>query len=253
MDEQKPLIPIIRTKLHRPSVARDLVIRQALYDRLDEAGHLPLTLVSAPAGYGKSTLVSHWLETHEGPRTWLSLDEADGDLRAFLSYVVAAVQTVFPEACTETLAQLGAAGLAPLPVLAGCLNNDLDELEESLVLVLDDYHHISEPAIHELLNYLLKHPPGSLQLVVISRYDPPLSLGALRAHNSVTEIRMQDLKFTLSDTAAFLEQATGKKVSGPALVCLLETTEGWVTGLRLAAPGGETPQRRGRLPVWILW
>jgi LuxR family maltose regulon positive regulatory protein len=114
----------------------------------------------------------------------------------------------------------------PLPVLAGCLNNDLDDLEESLVLVLDDYHLINEPAVHELVNHLLKHPSGPLQLVVIARRDPPLSLGALRAHNSVTEIRMQDLTFTLAETATFLKQATGHTVSSPALACLQQSTEG---------------------------
>jgi LuxR family maltose regulon positive regulatory protein len=206
-----------------------------LYDRLDEGGHQRLTLVSAPAGYGKSTLVSHWLETREGSGAWLSLDETDGDIRVFLRYVVAAVETVFPEACAETRAQLEAEGLAPLPVLAGYLSNDLEDLEESLVLVLDDYHRISEPAVHELLNHLLKHSPGSLQLVVISRHDPPFSLGALRAHNNVTEIRMQDLKFALAETAAFLEQESGHTVSSTALARLQESTEGWVTGLRLAA------------------
>ena len=205
-----------------------------MYDRLDEGGQQSLTLVSAPAGYGKSTLVSHWLKTSEGPSAWLSFDETDGDIRTFLSYVVAAVQTVFSEACAETQVQLEALALPPLPVLVGCLGNDLDELEECLVLALDDYHYISEPAVHELVNQLLQHPPGSLQLVLISRHDPPLSLGALRAHGSVTEIRMRDLMFTLAETATFLEQTSGHTVSSPALARLQESTEGWVTGLRLA-------------------
>jgi LuxR family maltose regulon positive regulatory protein len=100
---RKPAIPIIRTKLHRPPVARDLVCRKAMHVRLEEGGHQPLTLVSAPAGYGKSTLVSHWLETRDGSSAWLSLDQTDGDLRTFLGYVVAALQTVVPEACAETL------------------------------------------------------------------------------------------------------------------------------------------------------
>ncbi len=228
-------IPIIRTKLHRPPVAKDVVCREALHDRLDERGHQPLILVSAPAGYGKSTFVSHWLETRACPSAWLTLDQTDGDLTTFLSYVVASVRTVFPEACRETLVQLEADTLAPLPILAGFLNNDFDELEKPLVLVLDDYHRIEEPAVHELVNHLLKHPPSRLQLVIISRYDPPLSLGALRAHNGVTEIRVRDLMFTLSETGTFLEQATGKKVSSSAIEHLHQSTEGWVAGLRLAA------------------
>jgi LuxR family maltose regulon positive regulatory protein len=234
MADRRQALPIIHTKLHRPPVAGDFVSRKALCDRLDDSGHQPLTLVSAPAGYGKTTLISHWLETREGPSAWLSLDEMDSDIRIFLSYIVATVQSVFPEACAETQAQLEAQELAPLPLLAGCLSNDFDDLEESLVLVLDDYHRINEPAVHELVNPLLLHPTPQLQLVVISHRDPPLSLGSLRAHNSVAEIRMQDLKFTLAETAAFLEETTGQTVSSTAIARLQQITEGWVTGLRLA-------------------
>ena len=226
--------PIIRTKLHRPPVAGDFLYREGLNALLDESSDHPLTLVSAPAGYGKSTITSHWIKTRDNPNAWLSLDGTDSDVRVFLSYVVAAVQTVFPEACTETLHLLNAEVLPPLPVIAGYLGNDLDALEESLVLVLDDYHHIDQPGVHELINHLLKHPPGLLQLVIISRWDPPLLLGALRAHNNMTEIRLRDLRFKRSETKAFLEQATGKTLSNTAITHLQQTTEGWVTGLRLA-------------------
>jgi LuxR family maltose regulon positive regulatory protein len=211
------------------------VCRDALHDRLEDEGHQPLILVAAPAGYGKSMFVSHWLESRAGAVAWLSLDETDGDLRRFLSYVVTAVQTVFPEACGETLRQLEASELAPLSILAGYLSNDFDQLEEPLVLVLDDYHRINEPVVHELVNQLLKHPPTRLQLVVISRYDPPLALGALRAHSNVSEVRMQDLRFTLTETGTFLEQATGERFSSTTLERVYQSTEGWVAGLRLAA------------------
>jgi LuxR family maltose regulon positive regulatory protein len=235
MDARKSTIPVIRTKLHRPPLPRDLVRRDALHDWLDDGGHQPLILVSAPAGYGKSVFVSQWLESRAGPSAWVSLDKTDGDLRAFLSYVVAAVHTVFPDACSGTLAQLGARVLAPLPVLAGSLINDFEELDEPIVLVLDDYHRINEPVVHELVNQLLMHPSARLQLVVISRYDPPLALGALRAHSNVTEVRMQDLRFTLAETGAFLEQATGERFSSTALERVYQSTEGWVAGLRLTA------------------
>ena len=235
MASREQAVPIIRTKLHRPPVTRDILCREALHARLDEAGQQALILVCAPAGYGKSTVVSYWLETRGGPVAWLSLDDTDSDVRTFLGYVVAAVQSVFPEACAVTQAQLEAEALAPLPVLAGCLGNDLDDLEESLVLVLDDYHCIQEPAVHELMNHLLKHPPGPLQLVVISRRDPPLSFGALRAHNTLTEIRMQDLMFTPAETTAFLEQSIGQTVGSNTLARLQEKIEGWAAGLRLAA------------------
>ncbi len=225
---------LVRTKLHQPRVARDFVSRKALYDKLDGAGPQTLILVSAPAGYGKSTLVSHWLETRDGPSAWLSIDGMDNDVRMFLRYVVEAVRTVYPEACAETVIQLEADRLSPLPVLAGHLGNDLDEIEESFVLVLDDYQCIREKSIHELLNHLLQHPP-SLNLVVISRRDPPFFLGALRAHNDLVEIRMRDLKFTLAETEAFFDQTTQQTVSSAALASLHQNIEGWVTGLRLAA------------------
>jgi LuxR family maltose regulon positive regulatory protein len=148
---------------------------------------------------------------------------------------VAAVRTVFPDACDDTLAHLEADALAPLPVLAGCLSNDFDDLEEPLVLVLDDYHRVNDPVVHDLVNFLLKHPIARLQLVVISRHDPPLSLGALRAHNQLTEVRMQDLKFTLAKTGEFLQLATGQRLSSTALENVHQSTEGWIAGLRLAA------------------
>ncbi len=114
---------------------------------------------SAPAGYGKITLLSHWLEVSELPSAWLSLDDSDSDVRVFLSYFVTAVRQVSPEACQQTYAILKAESLPPLPVLIAHLSNDLDELEVRLILVLDDYYRIREPAIHELLDGLLEHPP----------------------------------------------------------------------------------------------
>ena len=192
MTVSKYSIPIIRTKLHRPPVLGDFVYRERLNALLEESSDHPLTLVSAPAGYGKSALISHWLETRDRPNVWLSLDGMDSDVSVFLSYVVAAVQTVFPEACTETLHLLEANVLPSLPEVAGCLCNDLDVLEEPLVLVLDDYHHIGQPGAHELMDFLLKHPPRPVQLIIITRRDPPLLLGALRAHNKLSEIRVRD-------------------------------------------------------------
>jgi LuxR family maltose regulon positive regulatory protein len=230
----KHSIPIYKTKLHRPRVARDFMLREALDVLLDHSPDHPLILVSAPAGYGKSSVVSHWLETRGHLNAWLSLDEVDSEVRVFLTYLVAAVNTVFPDACAETAVQLLEETLPPLPALAGCLCNDLDALEEPFVLVLDDYHHINETAVHDLLNQLLKHPPRSLQLLVISRRDPPFLLGALRAHSKVTEVRARDLMFTHAETRAFLDQATDRTFSSAAIAHLHQTNEGWVAGLRLA-------------------
>ena len=232
---------LLRTKLHRPQVAADLVPRPRLLERLDQHRGRPLTLVSAGAGYGKTTLVSTWLEACErssapGPPTrtgWLSLDEDDNNLALFLSYFLAAVQTTFPNAGEATLALLRAATLPPTPVLARSLINELDQIEQPFILVLDDYHHIRELAVHDLLTELLRHPPRSLHLVLVSRKDPMLSLTTLRARDQVTEIRTPDLRFTKAETAAFLEQKLGVPDEEITLDALIERFEGWAAGLRL--------------------
>ncbi|MGB5400003.1 MAG: AAA family ATPase, partial [Thermoanaerobaculia bacterium] len=152
--------PILRTKLHRPTVVGDLVRRQRLNERMNLVLEKPLALVSAPAGYGKSMLVSHWAESLEVPCAWVSLNEADSDLLVFLSYLLAAVDTVAPESCLETRALVAAPNRPPLTVLASALTNELDAIDNPFVLVLDDYHRIAPSSeIHELLRLLLEHPP----------------------------------------------------------------------------------------------
>ena len=153
-----------------------------LLERLDKGRQRPLTLISAPAGYGKSVLASAWLETRDGPSAWVSLDERDNDPVGFLTYVIVAVQRVFPGADLETRSMLRAPSIPPPLVLARSLANDLDRLE-SFILVLDDYHRISDMAVHELLNELLQHPPRSLHLLITSRGDPPLDLDRMRAND----------------------------------------------------------------------
>ena len=142
--------PIIQTKLYRPPLQADFIPRPQLFEQLDGWQQRPLTLVSAPAGYGKSTLVSSWIESLDDPAAWLSLDENDNDLELFLTYFLACVQTSFPNAVDETLALIGGAELPPLRVLSNSLVNELDHLPQRLVLVLDDYHVISESKIDEL-------------------------------------------------------------------------------------------------------
>jgi len=235
MATRQQAIPIIRTKLHRPPVAVDVVCRKVLHARLGEGRRFPLSLTSAPAGYGKSTVISHWLDTCGYPSAWLSLGEADSELRAFLSYVVAAVQTVSSTACQDTLTQLQADDLPPTETLAGLLSNDLDAVGEPFILALDDYHRIRGTSVHELLNCLLEHPPRNMHLTIMCRRDPPLPLATLRARHMMTEIRMWDLQFTEEETAAFLKHAIGRSVGNSALKHLQDKTEGWAVALRLAA------------------
>ena len=234
MANEKKSIPLLRTKLHIPRVIRNHFHRKHLLDRLDQSLQRPLLLVSAPAGYGKSTLLACWLETSDIPGAWVSLDQNDNDLRVFLSYFLAAVQTLFPGAGQNTEALLNAPKLPPLTVLAHSLINELDQIDHSFILVLDDYHAINDKTVHGLIAELLQHPPAPLHLVLSSRVDPPFALARFRARSQMGEIRVRDLRFSPEETGAFLEQLTGAPVDGMVTASLEEKTEGWVTGLRLA-------------------
>ena len=227
---------LIRGKLFRPSTTRDVVHRRALLERFDANRHLPLTLVSAPAGYGKTTLVSDWLDSHPGPSAWLSLEETENDPLLLLTYVVAAVQEIFPDACDKTQALLEASEPPPTTEIVVSLMNELDDLDTDFVLALDDFHRIDNPDVHDkVLNLLLQHPPRALHLVIITRIDPPLPLGRLRAQHLLSETRVRDLEFDERETGAFLRQATGRPISDSAVARVFEQVEGWAVGLRLTA------------------
>jgi len=203
---------------------------------MDSGLEVPLTLVSAPAGYGKSVLVSHWAESSKYPCAWLSLDEGDGEVVEFLGYLVAAVRTAIPEACPETEALRRAPHPPPLKVMARCLANELDALAAPLVLALDDYHRLpASSKNHELLALLLEYPPRPLRLVLITRRDPPLPLASLRGKGHLAEVRLQDLRFTTAETSKYLETTAGLQVSPEALANLQIQTEGWAVGLQLVS------------------
>lgn len=233
MATETDTVPLIRTKLYRPRIVGDLVARPRLLQRLKERQGRPLTLVVAPAGFGKTTLVSSWLEVCDCPSAWLSLDESDDDLALFLTYLLAAIRTMFPDACQDTQAMVRAATLPPTSVIAGTLTNELEQIEVPFILVLDDYYYIENLAIHELLSLLLRHPPRALHLVLASRRDPPLPLTALRARSQLTELRASELRFNKMETAAFLEQQLGSPAEDRTVNALMEQLEGWLTGLRL--------------------
>jgi LuxR family maltose regulon positive regulatory protein len=249
MATETDTLPLIRTKLYRPRTTGDLVPRPRLVEGLEQRRDRPLTLIVAPAGYGKTTLVVSWLATCDCPSAWLSLDENDNDFKLFLSYFSAAVQTMFPDALDETSALLQAAILPPLDVLARSLINELDRIEQPFILVLDDYHVVQSMDVHHLLTELLRHPPRALHLVLTSRSDPPLPLTTLRGRGQVTEIRAHRLRFTEAETAAYLQQL-GMPAENRTVRSLLRSVEGWVTGIRLAVlasrhMGGKEPVSAG--------
>ncbi|MGB5476507.1 MAG: AAA family ATPase, partial [Thermoanaerobaculia bacterium] len=234
MDSRKSSAPLIRTKLHRPSVPFDVVGRDRLLRLMGRAVEVPLTLVSAPAGYGKSVLVAQWAEHCDHPVAWLSLDEDESDLRLFLQYLVAAVHTVADDACRATTELLQATELPPPSVLAGHLLNDFEALGQPLAIVLDDYHRIqiSSP-VHDLMGRLLEHPPSSVRLVLVTRRDPPLPFMSLLAGNQVAAVRLEELRFTGGETAEVISATADLAVSNHALSKLEQQVEGWAAGLRL--------------------
>jgi LuxR family maltose regulon positive regulatory protein len=213
-----------------------LVNRERLIKAMNRAHEVPLTLVSAPAGYGKSVLVAQWVGLLDSPVAWLSLDASDSELRAFLLYFVAAVDTVLPGACEATRDLLAAGSLAPVPTLATYLLNDLDGMDTPGAIVLDDYHTIDPLSpVQDLMFRMLEHPPRQFRFVVLTRQDPPFELPSLRAGQRINELRMRDLRFTGHETSEFLSVTADRSVSGEALTHLERDVEGWAVGLRLVS------------------
>lgn len=227
--------PLLRTKLHRPQYDTDVVVRSQLLARLDSGLHSPLVLVSAPAGFGKSTLLSAWLQQCPMRSTWLSLDADDDDFDVYLAYLIAAVRVLEPQACAETEALARLPVPAPITVLAHQLVNDLDELRQPFVLVLDDYDRIGSQVIHELMSVLVRRPPRPLRLVLAARRDPPLPLARLRAAGLLTEVRMGDLRLDPQEVSRFWRSRPGQPLDDASVETLDRVIEGWPAGLRLAS------------------
>jgi LuxR family maltose regulon positive regulatory protein len=226
---------LLQTKFYVPPVRPDLVSRPRLIERMTAGLHRKLTLLSAPAGFGKTTLVAEWLNRVERPYAWLSLDEADNDPVRFLTYLIAALQNVDEDIGRAAQNLLRAPQMPPIESLGTLLVNDITATPEPFVLVLDDYHAIHSAWIHEALEFLIVHQPPNLHLVLTTRQDPPLPLPRLRVRGQVTELCEDDLRFMPEEVAAFLNQALGLALDA-AIVTALETrTEGWVAGLQLAA------------------
>ena len=227
-------VNIIRSKLYPPPIPLDIIQRQRLLSLIGNAARSPVTIVSAPAGYGKSTLVSQWLESMQCKSTWLSLDPGDGDLTQFVCYVVAALRSCCSGCCADTAETLRSAVLPGPGAIAGVFCNDLEQFEGPVTLVLDDYHHISSSEVDEFLDTVLKHPPGNLHLIIVTRRDPALSLHALRARGALNEVRMQQLAFREDESRAFVRGSLSDAIADDDIAKLHERTEGWPAALRLA-------------------
>src|SRR5438477_6772745 len=230
--------PILATKLYIPPLRPQVVIRPRLIERLNEGLHRKLTLIAASAGFGKTTLVSEWVEGIERPgaRTaWLSLDEGDNDPARFLTYLVAALQTIAATIGEGVLGALQSPQPPPTVSILTALLNDITTIKDPFVLVLDDYHVIDAKPIDHALTFLLEHLPPQMHLVIATREDPQLPLARLRARGQLTELRATDLRFTPSEAAGFLNQGMGLNLSAEDIARLSTRTEGWIAGLQLAA------------------
>jgi len=229
---------LLQTKLYIPATRHSLVARPHLLQRLTDGLPRRLTLVSAPAGFGKTTLVARWaqsLQQSAWQLCWLSLDENDNDLVGFFTYVVAALRTVEPDLGGVLLEQLHAPGADNVRTVVTALINDLAATEKSIVLALDDYHLIADTTIHEAIRFLLENGPPNFHLLLITRADPPFSLARLRARQEMTEIRQDALRLAEEEAHAFLNQVMALDLSTAAVSALEKRTEGWLAGLQMAA------------------
>jgi len=226
---------LLTTKLYIPKISVDHIPRLRLYERLDEGLTRKLTLVSAPAGFGKSTLITGWLSESDRTAAWLSLDEGDNDPVRFWTYLIAAIQTVHLETGVEARQIVSAPQLRSIEPVVISLINDISQLPHDLIVVLDDYHIIEAEDVHVGLSYLLEHQPPNLHIIINTRADPSISLARLRAHSQLIEIRAEDLQFSTEEAATLLNEKMGLDLKPKHIEALNTHTESWVVGLQLAA------------------
>src|SRR6266704_1080349 len=227
--------PILATKLYIPRLRPNVVSRPRLIERLNEGLHRKLTLIAAPAGFGKTTLISAWVAGCDRQVAWLSLDKGESDPTLFLTYLVAALRTIAPDIGVGVLGALQSPQPPPTESILTALLNEITAIPDNFVLVLDDYHVIEAKPVDQALTYLVEHQPPQMHLVIATREDPQLPLARLRAQSQLTELRAADLRFTPSEAAEFLNRGMDLNLSAEDIAALEERTEGWIAGLQLAA------------------
>ena len=230
-------VPILTAKLYMTTPRPGIVMRRRLTDRLNDglAKGVRLTLISASAGFGKTTLVSEWITQCERPVAWLSLDEGDNDLTRFLSYLIAALQTIKVGIGESLLAMLQSHPLPQTETVLTALLNEIITIPRGFLVVLDDYHVIDSKSIDEALTFFVERLPSQIHLVIATREDPHLPLARLRARGQLTELRAVDLRFVPAEAADFLNRVMGLTLSAEDIAALESRTEGWIAGLQLAA------------------
>ena len=226
--------PLLQTKLYVPPTRPDLVSRPRLIERLNEGLQRKLTLISAPAGFGKTTLLSECAARCGRPVAWLSLDESDNDPARFLAYLIAALQNIEAGIGRGVLSALDAAETPPVASFLVGLINELAAVPAPFVLALDDYHLVESKPIHDVLAFLLDHQPPQMHLVISTRTDPPLPIARLRGRGQLLELRQGDLCFSVEEAGQFLYQVMALDLPADEVAALAARTEGWIAGLQMA-------------------
>ena len=232
---KEPQFPLLATKLFVPHPRPDQVNRSHLIDQLNEGVSRKLTLISAPAGFGKTTLLSEWIAQGSQSVAWISLDKSENDPVQFIHYLIAAVQNSYPKIGEAALSQLQSSQRPPVESILISLIQDFSGLSDELIIVLDDYHSIDADSIHQLIRTLLDYLPVQVHLTISSRVDPPLPLARLRVNQQLSELRTNDLCFTEAEIAVFFNQTLNLQLTSGDISILESRTEGWIAGLQLAA------------------
>ncbi|HRH45654.1 MAG TPA: hypothetical protein PKY82_28700, partial [Pyrinomonadaceae bacterium] len=225
----------LMTKLYLPPARQTLVERPQLIEQLNEGLKGRLTIISAPAGFGKTSLVTAWREQNEMPLAWYSLDEEDNDPTCFADYLIGALQTIDEKLGQESAGLLQMSPAPPLKIVLTSLINEISENETEFVLAFDDYHVISEQSIHEALSFFIERLPPHVHALITTRSDPPFPLSRLRARNELKELRSTDLRFGEAEASTFLNGVMKLELTNNDIHALEARTEGWITGLQLSA------------------
>ena len=234
-ESKSAVVNILTTKLYMPPPRQGLVKRPRLTDEITRRIDGKLTLISAPAGFGKTTLACEWISVDKRPGAWYSLDEADNDMTRFLNHLVASIRMVFENVGESTLAILNSSQLPPGDVIISSLLNEIALISDNFYLVLDDYHVIENTQINQTIQFLLENMPAVMHLIITTRRDPDLPIPRLRVRRQLCEIRASDLRFTSQEAAGFLNEVMGLSLSATDISALENRTEGWIAGLQLAA------------------
>ncbi|BHH85684.1 LuxR C-terminal-related transcriptional regulator [Desulforhopalus sp. 52FAK] len=239
--------PLLATKLYVPQPGSNLVERAPLVKRLESGFQSKLTLLSAPAGFGKTTLLTQWVSQHKNRTSWISLDKTVADPIVFVQYLIAALRSVVPDIGREAMGSLYSDPL-PVDLICTSLINEIAEISDTLLLVLDDYHLIDNETTHAITRFLIEHSPPQFQLIMATRVDPPFPLAKWRVSNEVNEVRISDLSFNRLEISLFLSHIADLELADQEISVLENRTEGWVAGLQLAAL---SLQNCGDIPSFI--